>query len=304
MKAAAIDVGTNSVQTCVGEQTDGGVGSVFENTTNTRLGEGIGTSRRLIPAAMGRTLAAIKADMEMIHSIGVDYVRIVGTSAVRDAENSSEFIQLVREAVGIDIEPLSGQDEARLSYNAIAKDTVLSSFPGSQVVVDVGGGSTELIQGTGDNMGFIVSVKAGAVRFTEKYLTGDPPMHSQLIDAEVMSERLLAKVARKFQVQRCIGVGGSAVNLARVLRSFPPERTAQIHGLPFHVEELRSFIERFLAMPSEERRKTIGLEPERADVILAGAVILERAVTLFGVDELVVSARGLRHGIVYELLRS
>jgi exopolyphosphatase/guanosine-5'-triphosphate,3'-diphosphate pyrophosphatase len=275
---------------------------ILETTTNTRLGQGIGVSRELIPEAIERTISAIEADVASIRRMDVDTVRIVGTSAVRDAVNSKDFIRQLKEAVGIELQPLSGQEEARFSYCAVSRDPQFADFTGQQVVLDVGGGSTEMIQGTGPYMGFIVSVKAGAVRFTEKFLQGDPPTHSQRIDAEVMAERLLGNVARKLEVARCIGVGGSIVNLARVIEQIPIERSKEVHGSILRMADLRATIDRLILMKSDDRKRIIGLEPERSDIIVAGAVIIERAIESFGLDSIIVSGRGIRHAVVFEIL--
>ena len=303
MKAAAIDVGTNSVLLALGEKTaDGSIRLICEAGSNPRLGEGFGETGNLRPDGMERTIDAIGKLLGLCREHGAEQVRVVGTSAIREAANGDRFIELVRERLGVELQPISGHDEARLSFSAIALDPVIGGFTKNQLVVDVGGGSTEIIFGHGFEVGFVSSVKAGAVRFTDRFLKGPSPSPCQLVDAAVMAERLLGSIAKLVGVGRFVAVGGSAVNIARVWQEIPLERTDEVHGLRMTYRNLRETIDLLVSLTPERRRQLVGLEPERADIILAGAIIMERALAISAVEEMTISTRGLRHGVLYELL--
>ena len=303
MRAAAIDVGTNSVKSCVGEKDgDGNVRILDEASDNPRLGEGFAETHELQSEAIDRAVKAIGRQVQLARHFNADLIRVVGTSAARDAVNRDVLIERIRHETGIDFETASEYDEARLSYLAVALDPKLGVFGGNQLVVDVGGGSTEFIYGSGAEMDFTISVRAGAVRLTEKFLKGDRQTICQLVDAGTMAEHLIRGVARKAGIERLVGVGGSIINIARVCRGVSPDKTDQVHGIEMSYTEIRGVMNTLLTRSIAERRDLVGLEPERADIILGGAVIIDRILALFEMEHMVVCTRGLRHGLLNEML--
>ncbi len=303
MKAAAIDIGTNSVQIAIGEKTaEGRIILLDDATTNPRLGEGFEPDRSLKPEAIDRALSAAEGFIKSARDMGVGAFRIAGTSAIRDASNQADFLEEASRRLGEKIIVLSEADEAKLSYLSIALDPEIGGWEDEQAVVDVGGGSTEITFGKGKEIIMSSSVPIGAVRLTERFLKGNPPDVCQLVDAGAGAERLLRRIINNLNAQRVVGVGGSIVNIARIWAEVPVERTMEIHNLKMSFRDLRKVIDVLSRLTSEERRKLIGLEPERADIILAGAVIIDRVLAMFESEEIIVSARGLRHGILYELL--
>lgn len=298
---AAIDVGTNSVQLVVGKRGADGIEILLDATVNARLGEGVDAAKRLNPTAMERAVDAIRNHVGKARELGAEQIRLFGTSAVREAENRDELISRVRDETDVTIEPLGVLDECRYSYFSVALDDLLKTSEDQQVVVDVGGGSTEIVYGVGASMGPAMSARIGAVRLTERFLK-DPSSVCRLVDAAALTEKLIRTTATQLEVDRLVAIGGSAVNLARIWREVPVEETDLVHGLTMSYRDLRKVIDELYTLSSEERKKLVGLEPERADFILAGALIIDRVMACFDMQEFVVSARGLRHGALYEML--
>lgn len=302
-RAAAIDIGTNTVKMAVGDlEPTGIVNLIADASEQTRLGEGTDSTGVLGAAALERTADVVARLVAQAHCLGARHVRVAATSAAREAANREELVSRLREKTGVEPVILSGEDEARVSFLAVAMDPVLGGFRGEQLVVDVGGGSTELISGIGNRLVSAVSARTGAVRLTERFLAGDPPSEPEVAAAAAGAEAELRNRFSFRTVQRLVGIGGSAVNLARIWLRIPAERTPQAHSSAIPVEGLRELVNTLSRLSVARRRDLIGLDPNRADIILAGAVILERAAHLCQAAELVVSVRGLRHGLLYEMM--
>jgi len=303
LRSAAIDVGTNSVQLCVGElESDGNVRILLDSTVNARLGKGFAETSELQSDAMDRGVEAIRECLDAARTLNVENTRVVGTSAVRESSNGGVFIDRVYRELGVRIEKLGSRDEGRLAYNAIALDTKLGSFDGSQAILDIGGGSTELILGVGPKLTSITSLRIGATRLTDRYLKGNDVNICRLVDAAVATEWQMRRVVTHVEIDRMVGVGGSVVNLARVWKAVPVSQTDEVHGVNMSFCNVRQVLDLLYSKTSEERRQVIGLEPERVDSVLAGAIILERSMAILEREEMIISTRGLRHGVLYEML--
>lgn len=303
MTAAVIDVGTNSIKLVVGEREAGGpVGAIAHATTNPRLGEGVDKTHEINPQAMDRAIDAISQLLGVAREHGADSVRIAGTSAMRDARNRDQVIERVRRELGVELEVLPEEEECRYSYLAVALDPVLGGYSGGQVVADVGGGSSELTFGIGGERVSGRSVRIGAVRLTERYLSADPPSADDIARAAREAEKLLSDGAPVLDIGRAVGIGGSAVNLARVLKGIPVTTYEGIHGTTISRVQMAGLIDALASRTVAERKTMTGLEPERADILLGGAIVLNATLTVTGAGELVISTRGLRFGILYEML--
>lgn len=309
MRAAAIDIGTNSIKLALGEGDPAGLRVLHENVLITRLGQDLYAAGRISDEAARRTVEGICQLAGEARSAGATRIRAVATSAVRDAANRDEFLAAVREAAGVEIEVISGADEARLTQAAVRLDLVLGTYEGEQITLDVGGGSTEFTRSVSGAIGNrarsaveAVSVDVGAVRLHEGFITGDPPSDEEMEAAASFAREALGWAVVSAPDARVVGVGGSAVNVARMLREVPCEHYMKVHGAIVTAAELRGLIEKLRGMRVEERRGLVGLDPERADVILPGAMILEAALGVLGREEMVVSVRGVRHGLLYEML--
>lgn len=300
MRVAAIDVGTNSTRLLVAEARAGGFRPLERRMVVTRLGQGVDRRRRLDPEALERTLGTIAEYVAACGEYGVEHLRVTGTSAVRDAHNRDEFFTGVRALTGRLPDLLSADEEARTTFLGAR-----SGFDGAPVlVVDIGGGSTELILGR-ESPERLLSLDVGCVRMFEKHLVSDPPASDELdaLRREVTGE--LDRARDELAVPRgtrLVGVAGTVTQLA-VLKTgisvYDPEvthRAVMTHG------DVRLLARRLESLPFVQRKRIKGLEPGRADVIVAGAEILQAVMEVFDVPEVTVSERDILDGLVLRML--
>lgn len=290
---AAVDVGTNSVRLLV---VDGDGERILRELTITRLGQGVDATGRLHPEALERTIDAIARYAQIWRDHGVeDAVRIASTSAVRDAANRDDFFTGVRRVAGVDAEVLTGQEEAALAF-AGAAGAVEVATP--TAVVDLGGGSTELVVGDADGeVVGSVSLQLGCVRLTERLLHGDPPSADQLREAEAYvhaqldeADRTLgAQGASLHEVASLIGVAGTSTTLAALHLGLDAYREEAIHGAVIPAADLVALAADLVARTAAERAALGPVQPGREDVLHGGAVVLAAIVTRYGLPELVVS---------------
>jgi exopolyphosphatase / guanosine-5'-triphosphate,3'-diphosphate pyrophosphatase len=285
MRVAAIDLGTNTTRLLVADVEDGRVDEVTRRTRITRLGEGVDSRRRLLPVPIARVRNALSDYRRELESLGAERALAVATSAVRDADNGEAFLGEVEWSYGFTTRLLSGDDEADLTLRGVGADD-------GTLVVDIGGGSTELI-----GAGLRTSLDVGAVRLTERSLPSDPPTEGELANAAAAVRELLPDGPRP---ARAVGVAGTITTLAALdlgLDEYDPDR---VHGHRLSVEGVERQLRRLAAMPLAERREVPALEPERAPVIVAGAVILQEVLARFGLDEIEASERDILYGIALE----
>jgi exopolyphosphatase/guanosine-5'-triphosphate,3'-diphosphate pyrophosphatase len=301
MRVAAIDVGTNSTRLLVAEDLPGGFRPVDRRMIITRLGQGVDRRRTLAPEALQRTLSTIADYAAACGEYGVERLRVTGTSAVRDARNREEFFDAVRHLTGQDPELLSGEQEARTTFTGVVSDL---PHAGPILVVDIGGGSTELVFGTGKPER-LVSMDVGCVRTYEKHLHSDPPSQEEIaalhadVRARLGASQSTLRVPRG---TRLVGVAGTVSQLATLktgLSVYDPEVTH--HAVLSH-GDVRLLARRLGSLPYDKRRRVKGLEPGRADVIIAGAQILICVMEAFDLPEVTVSERDILDGLVMQLL--
>lgn len=297
MRVAAIDVGTNTVLLTIAE-IDGEPRAVEEAAEIVRLGEGLDRSGRLGEAAIGRTVAVLERFAARIGAHGCERVRAVATEAVRKAANGEAFLRAADAAlapVGGRMEVIAGEREARLSWRAVA-----DSFPalvGPRTVLDIGGGSTELIVGDAAVEG-VISLPIGSVRLTERIIAHDPPSADERARlAATVDEALAAAPAPRGTL---VGIAGTVTTLAAMAQRLATYDGARVHGARLDRATLDALVDMLGTTPLADKRRTPGLDPKRADVIYAGAVILSRVMARAGSDVCVVSDRGIRWGLVYE----
>ena len=307
---AAIDIGTNSVKITVGRRTARGVEVLLDRVEMTRLGKGVDAGGRLSDEAIHRTLTALASFGQDARNLRSERIAAVGTSALRDAANGAEFVARAERDLGGSVEVISGDREADLTYAAARHDPDLGlpSDPDTVLVtIDIGGGSTEIVVGRGDVREFRRSLQIGAVRLTERALPSDPPTTAERGDAARIADDILSVVPVPAGGRVVVvGSGGTVASLAAMdLMEENPGATVTpdaLHGRRLSVGQIESRIERLSAVPLAKRKATPGLEPARADVILAGAILQARVLRRLGATDLTVSARGLRFGLLYELL--
>lgn len=296
---AVVDVGTNSVKFHIGElRADGRWLTVADRAEVTQLGEGLAETGTLKPEGMDRTTAAIADMVDEARRDRVDEVAAVGTAGLRIAQNSGAFVAGVRARCGVEIEVITGEEEARLAY--LAATSGLELERGSLVVFDTGGGSTQFTFGDGAEIDERFSVDVGAVRFTEQYGLGG------VVTADVLAAALdsiatdLARLEGRPTPAELVGMGGALTNIAAVkhrLATYDPE---VVQGTVLALAEIDRQIELYAKHTSEERRQIVGLQPKRAEVILAGACIVRTVIAKLGRDSATVSDRGLRHGVLID----
>ncbi|WP_458116671.1 Ppx/GppA phosphatase family protein [Arthrobacter sp. D2-10] len=276
MRTAAIDCGTNSIRLLIAD-VDGGAGltDVVRLMRVVRLGEGVDATGRLAEAALDRTFGAVDEYAALIHEHDAEKVRFVATSATRDASNREVFVSGVRDRLGIEPEVVSGSEEAELSFSGAA--SVLASDSDAPVlVVDLGGGSTEFVVGTGSQVTTARSTDMGCVRFTERFLLSDPPTHQEIADAEVEINRMIGEADADVDlssVQGIIGVAGSITTVTAHALKLPEYQSERIHGTELTLDEIDGAATSLLHLSRAERKALPYMHPGRVDVIGAGALI-------------------------------
>lgn len=294
---AAIDIGTNSVLLLVADVTgDGELRPVCEKSRISRLGENVAASGALAPAATVRTLATVAEYADKARRGGAEGIAAVGTAVLRDAANAGEFCQLVRSRCGIMVEIITGEQEAELAWRA--QQGVLENDFRRRAVLDIGGGSTEVICGRVDEIAWRTSFRIGAVRLTEQHLRGDPPSDQEFDAAEQAIEQLLSPLEPLDSGTTLVGTGGTIANLAAVARAAGMVGSPETHGARLTHPRVAELVDLFRSLPVRFRQRVPALEPERADVILGGAMILHQAMARLSAPEIRVSTRGIRHGCI------
>jgi exopolyphosphatase / guanosine-5'-triphosphate,3'-diphosphate pyrophosphatase len=297
VRVAVVDIGTNSTRLLVADVEAGRlVREVARRTTITRLGEGVDRTGRLSEEAIGRVLETCGSYHEEIGNHGAERVIAVLTSAVRDAANGEQLRDELRRRFGFDAITISGDEEARLTYLGA---TSWRAHDEPLLVLDIGGGSTELVIGAGDEVEFHVSTQIGSVRFTERYLREDPPPPRALEACrKAVREGLEAAVPPSVRARPRDGVAvaGTPTSFAAIEQRLEPYDPARVHGYRLTRASCERILTELAALPLAERRKVPGLHPERAPTIVAGGLILAETMSLFGFEAMEVSERDILEG--------
>jgi exopolyphosphatase/guanosine-5'-triphosphate,3'-diphosphate pyrophosphatase len=300
MRVGAVDLGTNSTRLLVADVADGRVDEVVRRLKITRLGEGVDERKRLLPAPIARVRNVLTDFRREAERLGAERTLAIATSAVRDAENGEAFLGEVEWSYGFETRLLTGHEEARLTFSGIASGRAIDH---ETLVVDIGGGSTQLVAGGLDGLRFHDSLDLGCVRLTERFLNSDPPTTEELEACAAAVRALLAEPVPEVRPRSAIGVAGTITSLAALdlgLDEYDPER---VHGHVFSRQSVQRQLGRLAELPVTERRKVPSLEPERAPVIVAGAVILREGLDYFGLDGIEASEHDLLDGAALEAAR-
>jgi exopolyphosphatase/guanosine-5'-triphosphate,3'-diphosphate pyrophosphatase len=296
---AVIDVGTNSVKLHIGERhADGVWEKVVDRSEITRLGEGLAETGRLAPEPMHRTIEAIETMAGEARQDGAVAIAAVGTSALRIAANSAAFVSAVEARCGVRIEVISGEEEGRFAYLAVKSGLGLSH--GTLVVFDTGGGSSQFTFGHGEHVDERFSLNVGAARFVERFGLDGPVTEETLSSAFDAIDTELTPVGGRPAPDTLVAMGGAATNLAAVKHQLTTYDPDVVQGTVLDLAEIDRQIAIYRTCTLEERRRIIGLQPNRAEVILGGACIVRTIMTKLGRQSLTVSDRGLRHGLLVE----
>jgi exopolyphosphatase/guanosine-5'-triphosphate,3'-diphosphate pyrophosphatase len=309
MRVAVVDIGSNSTRLLVAEvDTDtGALQELARDSRVTRLGEGVDANGSLAEAAIERVTNVLADYLRTIEQHDCEANLAVLTSAVRDADNGAAFAERVREQYGLDARVLSGDEEAQLTFlGAMSTRPDEGGTGGEQsaaavptVVIDIGGGSTEFVIGSGRTAGFHVSLHVGVVRMSERHIHSDPPEPHEL-------QQLAADVRRNFEdglpaderdaVKRAIAVAGTATSAASIDQELDPYDPERVNGYALTLGTVEMLLARLADMDEGARREVVGLHPDRAPTIVAGMIVLSEAMRVFELDQVEVSEHDILYG--------
>jgi exopolyphosphatase/guanosine-5'-triphosphate,3'-diphosphate pyrophosphatase len=299
MRTAVVDIGTNSTRLLIVDTDDGAVtGELERHSVVTRLGKGVDADGSLGEEAMERVYSTLEDYHELIERHQVDRAVAVLTSAVRDAANGQEFADTVKERFGLEPHVLTGDEEARLTFLGATSERDPDD-PTPTLVIDIGGGSTEMVIGTGHEVSFHVSNQAGVVRQTERHIDSDPPTAEE---REALGEDVREIFAsgvpedQRRAVEHAIAVAGTATSLGAIAQKLEPYDPEKVHGYVLSAGEIDEMLEHLASLPLDERREVPGLHPDRAPTIVAGAIILVETLRMFGLDRVEVSEHDILRG--------
>jgi exopolyphosphatase / guanosine-5'-triphosphate,3'-diphosphate pyrophosphatase len=294
---AVIDVGTNSVKFHIGERSpDQAWRKVVDRAEVTRLGQGLQETGRLGAEPIRRTVAAVAGMVEEARQHRVAEIAAVGTAGLRIAANAPDFVTAVLARSGVSVEIISAEEEGRLAY--LGASAGIGPARGSRVVFDTGGGSSQFSFGRDDRVQERFSVNVGAVRYTERHGLAGEVSEEVLAGALSSIEADLAHLDGRPAPEALVVMGGAATNLAAVRHALAAYDPDVVQGTVLDRTEIDRQIELYRTRSADERRTVVGLQPARADIILAGACIIRTVLSKLGQDSLTVSDRGLRHGVM------
>jgi exopolyphosphatase/guanosine-5'-triphosphate,3'-diphosphate pyrophosphatase len=299
VRVAVVDIGSNSTRLLIAEveNTDGSVEEVVRRSQVTRLGHGVDATGKLDEASVERTWRVLEEYRAAIDEHRCEANLAVLTSAVRDASNGSEFAERVRGELSLDAKVLSGDEEAQLTFLGAMAGRPPASEP--TVVIDIGGGSTEFIVGTGRTAGFHVSTPAGVVRMTERHIHSDPPSPEEIRALGEDTRRVLLEhipEEERLPVKNGIAVAGTATSAAAIEQELDPYDPAKVHGYKLLLATVELLLARLAEMTEAERREVVGLHPDRAPTIVAGMVLLSEAMRVMGLEQVEVSEHDILYG--------
>jgi len=307
VRRAVIDIGTNSVKLLVADVADGLITPICETSKQTRLGAGFYHTRQLQPSAIASSAEVVAEYSAQAADLGASSLRVIATSAARDAHNAYELTDAIRARAGKEMEILSGDQEAEWVFRGVTSNPQLAHSP--VLVLDVGGGSTEFIVGDEGEPQFRHSYSIGTVRLLEQLALNDPPGLEALAECRAGLKTFLTSEVAPFLEPalraapgqtRLVGTGGTATILARIEKKLAGFDREQIETARITLPTLRAHLQEQWQMTFAQRQQIVGVPAKRADVILAGMAIYEAIMAQFGFGELEVSARGLRYWAVAE----
>ena len=306
-RLAAIDIGSNSVRLLVAEALRGGTYRILdEEREPTRLGRSVSEKGQLDDESMERTITALRTFKEIAAGYQATSLRTIATCAVREARNGPEFCRRVREQVGLEVEVISGDREARLAFSSVQNAFDLAGK--NVIVADIGGGSTEVVFATGNLIESIFSTPLGAVRLTEQFALGEGAVAETFQrDISRMEEEIALCLKKRttrplFAPHFLVGCGGTFTTLAELMMAAKKEVDIPVGGYKVSHAEVRHLLDRLLKMPLRSRRSMAGMTPDRADIILAGLSIIDALMKRFRVNTLMIHTRGVRDGLVREMI--
>lgn len=301
-RVAAIDCGTNSIRLLIADISGGKFKEVLRDMEIVRLGQGVDENKSFHPDAINRTLAAVENFKNQLAGKGVEKIRFCATSATRDAANRDLFIDGVRQILGVEVEVIPGEEEARLSFNGATKELLQSDAP--FLVVDIGGGSTEFVYGNKE-VEFAKSVDIGCVRMSERHLKSQPVEMSQVAQAIIDIDKAIAQAAAVVPISKAktlVAVAGTATTIAAAALELETYDRYAIHLSRIPAEKVHKVSAAFQAMTKSEISKLGFMHPGRVDVITAGSLVLSRVMAATGATEFVASESDILDGMAWSLI--
>src|SRR4051794_14806665 len=296
MRAGVVDLGTNSTRMLVADVSDGRVEEVARRSEITRLGEGVDQRRKLLPLPIARVRNVLSDYRRELERLGAERVLAIATSAIRDAENGEAFLGEIEWSYGFSTRLLSGHDEALMTCRGVTCGRPLAA---GTVIVDIGGGSTELVAGSADGVRWHDSLDIGSVRLTERFLHTDPPTDDELRACAsavraLLSERVPDDV--RTQTTAAIGVAGTVTSITALSLGLEEYDRDRVHGATLTAADLEQQLQRLASVPAKTRAELRPLDPDRAPVIVAGAVIARETLSFFELPALEISERDILDG--------
>lgn len=303
MLLSSIDVGSNTIRLLIGRVENRRITRLRTGMVITRLAAGIGETGLLNPDNIEKSLSVLKAFSDIISVYGISHIRAVGTSALREAGNSEEFMRRVLSETGINIEVISGEEEAELTARGVMFDLPETD---SSLIVDIGGGSAEWIFCRNSSPAEMGTIPTGVVKLFDNHIKSDPPSKDDIIslkgETEIILSRLKTRMGHLIDSRTVfIGTAGTITTLASIDIGLEVYDHEKIHRHNISLEKLYDISGRLISIPLSERKKMIGLEPERADLIIPGILFTINIMELFGFDNILVSDNGLLEGALIKL---
>jgi len=297
MRLASIDLGTNALTVTILDQKYGKIHLIKEWVKFIRLGQGLKIGGQLHPHAKMRCLEALRGLSKKINDYSVDKILAVGTAALRNANDGEKFIETIEKECGISFKILSGEKEAELTFKAITHE--FGYIGKSFFMIDIGGGSTELVKGDKVNIKSRISLNVGTVSFSEKYFKHDPPDSKDQNSAIKELDKMFSPLSLEKPTSLIIGVAGTVTTLKAVELKMDNYDPSRVHGKQLTLNSIIALSDYLLSLSSQERAKLKGLPHERADIIPMGALILQTILRKIHHQRIVISDHGLRWGMIY-----
>ncbi len=300
-RLAGLDIGTNTFLLLIADVRAHTLTPLFEKETVVRLGKGVDAHGNLNSEAMQRGLACLREYTALAREYGCEKILAVGTSALRDAKNRADFLRRAEQETGVVINVISGETEARLSYRGAISNK--RNLPAPLAILDIGGGSTEVVLGTHQQITSARSADIGSVRWTERWLQHDPVLAEEVEALRLHAEHVMREtwpVTELKNIASVVGTAGTITTLAAMAQGLMQYEPDRIDHYALSLSKLQEIVATLTRLPVAERKGLPGLNPARADVILAGALLLETFMHIYAFENIVVSNRGLRHGVLLD----
>lgn len=302
MRLAAIDIGTNSTRILISEKKGSSFNTLLRDMNITRLGKDLLKSKKISDSSAKRTCDVLRDYKDKIDQSNVKKVRVIGTSALRQASNSNMFLEMVKRLTGLDVDVIDGEEEARLSFSGVASIQEFAGEKNYLLIIDIGGGSTEFILGNhAEGLKFIKSIEMGSVSVTERF----NPNKVNLSDLNRYIDEELKKVLNRlsdYDLSKIIGLAGTITTLAAIDLRLDDYDRDKIHLHKLKLEKVDKILDILLNRDLEQRKKIIGLDPGRADIIVAGTAILVRILRNLNFNIITVSESDILDGIIYSMV--